>query len=102
MLARIGDDEFALWLDTAGDGGGTTKATALADTDALSALVPAVEGHPFGLSIGLANFDPDSNESLDSLMERADDAMYIAKRDHGRLSYHASGSQPLGEGDADG
>ena len=101
VLARVGGDEFALWLDDAGDSGGEIKAKALADTDALSAAVPAVEGHPFGLSIGLANFDPDSNESLDSLMERADHAMYIAKRDHGRSSYHVANAQGLGEGDAD-
>ncbi|MFP6757642.1 MAG: hypothetical protein VCC99_05405 [Alphaproteobacteria bacterium] len=74
----------------------------MADTDALSAAVPAVEGHPFGLSIGLANFDPDPSERLEGLMERADHAMYIAKRDHGRSSYHAANPQGLGEGDTDG
>lgn len=102
VLARIGGDEFALWLDDADNEGGAAKARALTETDVLSALVPTVKDHPFGLSIGLSNFDPNANESLESLMERADQAMYVAKRDHGRSSYHvAAEPQERTEGDAD-
>ena len=35
---------------------------------------------PLGISIGIAVHDPDSGETLDSLTERADGAMYDIKQ----------------------
>jgi diguanylate cyclase (GGDEF)-like protein/PAS domain S-box-containing protein len=90
VLARLGGDEFALWLDDADHNGGETKARTLSDADALSAKIPSVENYPFALSIGVANFDPNTGETLDCLMERADRAMYIAKRARGVSSYEIS------------
>lgn len=90
ILARMGGDEFAVWLDETELTGGLAKAKAMVTDEALRASVPAVKDHPFGLSIGVAAFDPKSGESLDRLIERADRAMYQAKRDHGDSSYHVA------------
>ncbi len=90
ILARMGGDEFAVWLDETELSGGRAKAKAMVTDETLLASVPAVKDHPFGLSIGIAVFDPKSGESLDLLIERADRAMYQAKRDRGTSSYHVA------------
>lgn len=87
ILGRVGGDEFAVWLDETNLGGGRAKAEALVADDAFCASVPVVDGRPFALSIGMAAFDPRSGENLAQLIERADRAMYEAKRDHGAPSY---------------
>jgi diguanylate cyclase (GGDEF)-like protein/PAS domain S-box-containing protein len=77
-LARLGGDEFAVVLEVADRVGAVDVADRL-----LRALdVPfAVEGHNLsvGASIGIALF-PDHAGDADTLLRRADVAMYVAKR----------------------
>ncbi len=100
LVARLGGDEFALWLDGADSLTAAERAEAL--RLAVPAITPAHASTRLGVSIGIATRWPrhvmpaahapsyDSaapggeaggeGESIDSLMHRADQAMYAAKR----------------------
>lgn len=79
LIARLGGDEFALWLDGVDLGLAETRAQDLiSDTDLIAPYV-IDSRRPFGMSIGLAEFDPASGESLEELVARADLAMYRIK-----------------------
>ena len=88
IVARVGGDELVMWLDETDRDGAESKAAALiAGIDGLTDL-PRVAERPLALSIGIATFDPDTMESLEALLERADAGMYQAKqRQHGTSSY---------------
>jgi diguanylate cyclase (GGDEF)-like protein len=78
LAARLGGDEFCLWLD-----GAATEATARARAGTLGAPGP-LPGWPqagdaaLRASLGIAV--PDVGETVESLLMRADAAMYVAKR----------------------
>lgn len=78
VVARLGGDEFGLLLS------GTASAV-----DAEARLHRALARHeidtgvPLAASVGSAPFDPSSDETLDDLLRRADQAMY-AQKEQGR------------------
>lgn len=81
LIARLGGDEFAVWMS------GADHLTAAERADHLCATAPselaallgeAVSG--LGLSIGVACRQAGSQEPIDSLIRRADLAMYEVKR----------------------
>ena len=78
-VARLGGDEFAILLPDADRAEAEAVATRLLET-----LDPpfAVEGHNLtvGASIGLA-LSPEHGEDAQTLLRRADVAMYVAKRE---------------------
>jgi diguanylate cyclase (GGDEF)-like protein/PAS domain S-box-containing protein len=78
MVARLGGDEFAVMIPLAG-----SKDAALVADKILKALEPPfmIEGLPIIMeaSIGLSLY-PDHGGNPDSLMQRADVAMYAAKK----------------------
>lgn len=78
MVARLGGDEFAVVLPLA-----SAKDAVLVADKILKALEPpfVIEGQPIAMeaSIGLALY-PDHGGDPDSLMQRADVAMYAAKQ----------------------
>jgi diguanylate cyclase (GGDEF)-like protein/PAS domain S-box-containing protein len=78
-VARLGGDEFAILLPSAGAEGARRAASKV--LQAMEAPI-AVADHRLALSasIGAALY-PDHGESVDSLMQRADAAMYVAKRE---------------------
>ena len=90
LIARLGGDEFALWL------GGADHMTAAERAETLRAAVPAALDEFTGgvspritLSIGIATRRAHADEDIDSLIRRADEAMYDAKRNgrgHWRVS----------------
>ncbi len=72
VLARIGGDEFALLMPNCTESEATTVVARL------RALMPS----PHSCSIGVATWDRE--ELADRFMIRADEALYDAKREHGR------------------
>ncbi len=90
LIARLGGDEFALWL------GGADHMTAAERAEALRVSVPAALACIVGdstpritLSIGIATRQARTDEDIDGLIRRADEAMYEAKR-HGRGHWRVS------------
>ncbi|MBV8915677.1 MAG: sensor domain-containing diguanylate cyclase [Acetobacteraceae bacterium] len=91
LVARLGGDEFALWLD------GFDELTAAERAEHLRLTFPSeaayiTEGEDFELtmSIGIACRQPGSGEELEDVIQRADQAMYAAKRNgrgHWRVSH---------------
>jgi diguanylate cyclase (GGDEF)-like protein/PAS domain S-box-containing protein len=75
LAARCGGDEFAVWLDGAGEGVGTARAAALCQEIARLQEVPA----RLSVSIGCAVVPPGVPETPEALLARADAAMYAAK-----------------------
>ncbi len=80
LAARLGGDEFAVWLE------GISSRDAIRSANRIAAAVAEWSSGngaakvSLGASIGLAMFDPDRAESPEDLIERADRAMYRAKR----------------------
>lgn len=78
ILARFGGEEFALLLNGTGAAGAQVIGTRICE--AARAIVCKVKGARihFSVSVGVATLSRDKNEK--SLFERADKAMYVAKR----------------------
>jgi diguanylate cyclase (GGDEF)-like protein len=81
LVARLGGDEFALWMD------GADHMTAAERADRLCLEVPhelravaETDGPTPTMSIGIAERRVGSAEPVDSLLRRADRAMYEVKR----------------------
>lgn len=81
LLARMGGDEFALLLESSTDGQAEHVAAKLVQSFEDSFTL---EGHQvmLGVSIGIACF-PDHAPDAGSLISRADEAMYAAKKEGG-------------------
>ncbi|MBE0533019.1 MAG: diguanylate cyclase [Rhodospirillales bacterium] len=80
MIARIGGDEFVMWLDGIGTEVAEVRARRLIEASLrLHRFSQGVE-NPLGISVGVAVYDPAAKETLDELLARADVAMYSVKR----------------------
>jgi diguanylate cyclase (GGDEF)-like protein/PAS domain S-box-containing protein len=79
MIARIGGDEFVMWLD--GIGWDVAESRARRLIEASQRLRSFSEGAEsvLGISVGVAVYDPTTKETLDELLARADVAMYSVK-----------------------
>jgi diguanylate cyclase (GGDEF)-like protein/PAS domain S-box-containing protein len=86
-ISRLGGDEFAVLLSNTGDENGATR-TAIRIINVLERPFN-VEGHTLnvGASIGIALF-PEHGDDPDTLMRRADIAMYTAKRAPGGFAFY--------------
>lgn len=84
LCARLGGDEFALWLEDASTQGATAKAEHLLGNLGQINAAAGIEEEStlprLGLSIGIAVADPANQEAQAELLNRADSAMYRAKR----------------------
>ena len=94
LVARLGGDEFALWMD------GADHMTAAERAEHLCTEVPrelreiACDGGPAPtISIGIVTRASGSEEPVDSLLRRADHAMYQVKRT-GRGHWHVATEEP--------
>ena len=90
LVARLGGDEFALWMN------GADHMTAAERAEHLCTEVPrelreiAADHLPTpSVSIGIATREAGSQEPVDSLLRRADQAMYMVKRG-GRGHWHVA------------
>jgi diguanylate cyclase (GGDEF)-like protein len=81
LVARLGGDEFAIWLNGADHMTAAERAEYL--RDAVPRELAEITGPDLprvGVSIGIACREAADGEPLDSLMRRADRAMYEVKR----------------------
>lgn len=81
LVARLGGDEFAVWLD------GSDELTAAERAERLRIVAPGtfaeampIMPRPLSMSIGISSRHAGGGEDLDSMMRRADKAMYEVKR----------------------
>lgn len=81
LVARFGGDEFALWLD------GADELSASERAESLRVNGPRALAHlsydpdtTVTMSIGIATRWPDRGEDVETLIQRADQAMYQVKR----------------------
>jgi diguanylate cyclase (GGDEF)-like protein/PAS domain S-box-containing protein len=79
-IARLGGDEFAMWLDNISPEVAVKRAETLIRASERLKKFSGDAAHPLGISLGVALYDPATNESLESLTGRADEAMYAIKR----------------------
>lgn len=94
LVARLGGDEFAVWLN------GVDHMTAAERADVLRETLPreidellGPDAPRVGMSIGIACRRGGGHEPLDSVIRRADMAMYEVKR-HGRGHWRVSLEDP--------
>ena len=88
VTARLGGDEFVVWIDGIDPVVAETRARAV--LEAFRALAPATgdAARPLSVSMGLALYAPQSRETPEALVARADRAMYAAKQaGRGQLHY---------------
>jgi len=79
VIARLGGDEFAMWLDGITPAVTEKRAEALIEASSDMHQFSGNDDRPLGLSVGIALYDPDSKESLEDMIARADAAMYSVK-----------------------
>jgi diguanylate cyclase (GGDEF)-like protein len=82
LLARIGGDEFLIWLEGVGADTASARAEGLLQHASRLAALSVVPDRPLGVSIGVAVYDGLAPVPLDRLVARADRAMYAAKSHH--------------------
>lgn len=80
LIARLGGDEFALWLDGVGESTAVERCGHLLDASKVLRDYSGSEERPLGISVGIAVYHPGTGEDLESLLARADAAMYDVKR----------------------
>lgn len=93
LVARLGGDEFAVWMNGADHMTAAERAEHLRvhAPRVLAEIAPGLE-LPLSMSIGIASRPAGSAESIESVMRRADMAMYAVKRggrSHWRVSHTA-------------
>jgi diguanylate cyclase (GGDEF)-like protein/PAS domain S-box-containing protein len=93
LVARLGGDEFAVWMNGADHMTAAERAEHLRVNAprVLAEIAPGLE-LPLSMSIGIATRPAGSAESIESVMRRADMAMYAVKRGgrgHWRVSHTA-------------
>ena len=98
VVARLGGDEFAIWLEETTEAGAIAKADDLLTASACLKDYSGDPEHPLSVSIGVAALDPAAGERLDSLITRADAAMYGAKR-AGKGAYAVAPMSCAGNGE---
>lgn len=79
VIARIGGDEFALWLDRIDEAAVAQRVQDLIESCRRLRRFSGSADRPLSVSVGVAMYDPRRNEDLDDLLARADAAMYDAK-----------------------
>lgn len=81
LIARVGGDEFVLWLDGAGYAVAERCARVLITASAALRRFSGAPNKPLGMSIGAVLYDPSSKETFSDLIARADQVMYQVKKD---------------------
>jgi diguanylate cyclase (GGDEF)-like protein/PAS domain S-box-containing protein len=80
LVARLGGDEFAVWLDRADATAAVQRVEQLLSASAGLGKFSGDSEHPLGVSIGVAVVAARSDETVEQITARADEAMYAVKR----------------------
>lgn len=80
LVARIGGDEFVVWMNETRAADIRQRVDHLVGALARLGRFSDDPERPLSGSIGLAEYDPRSGESVEELLSRADSAMYMAKK----------------------
>lgn len=80
-VARFGGDEFAMWLNGMNKSNASNRAKLMVEDSKMLTEFSGSDENPLGISVGVALYDPNSDETVDQLLARADAAMYSVKRD---------------------
>lgn len=86
LVARLGGDEFALWLESTDRNQAADRAEAILEAGKALKVYSGSPEKPVGLSLGLALHAAGSQETLESLIRRADKVMYEVK--HGGKGWY--------------
>lgn len=95
LIARLGGDEFALWLDGADETIAVRRCQEIAEAAQALMAFSGSDQAPLTLSMGVAVYRPGRLETLDDLLQRADEAMYSVKHD-GKCDFRVA--RPAGSG----
>ena len=93
-MSPVTDDEFACWLEGADLPAGRERAAELLEACRALEDFSTDLSHPLSVSLGIAVVAPGSGESLEDLMARADQAMYMAKHG-GRARFEVAAPPPV-------
>ncbi|HRW29239.1 MAG TPA: diguanylate cyclase [Emcibacteraceae bacterium] len=80
FCSRLGGDEFAVWLENIDEKSALNHANRILQSVGELKAISDNPDNPLSLSIGIALSEPGSSQKLESLMERADKALYSVKR----------------------
>jgi diguanylate cyclase (GGDEF)-like protein/PAS domain S-box-containing protein len=80
LAGRMGGDEFVLWLDAVDKAEAETLAKRLVAAGAELRSLSASPEKPLGVSVGATLIAPSSLVRVQHVMDKADNAMYTAKR----------------------
>jgi len=80
LIARLGGDEFSLWLDGMSAEAAEMRAHDLLKLAERLRTFSGAPDKPLGISIGIAVYQAQTGEPLESLLDRADKAMYDVKQ----------------------
>ena len=80
VVSRLGGDEFAIWLDDIDQDAAARRCQRLMEASTFLKEHSGMPDKPLGVSLGLAIFHPETKETVEMLIGRADTAMYEAKR----------------------
>ena len=69
-----------MWLDGIDQESAKKRAHAMIEDSAIFKKFSGNEKQPLGLSIGVLKYNSESDEDIDRLLHRADEAMYNVKR----------------------
>jgi diguanylate cyclase (GGDEF)-like protein/PAS domain S-box-containing protein len=79
LIARIGGDEFLLWLDGVTQDSAARRGEALLSHARRLTQLSIAPDKPLGISLGIAVYDSNAPDAALRLLARADEAMYRAK-----------------------
>jgi diguanylate cyclase (GGDEF)-like protein len=82
LIARLGGDEFALWLDGVSEQIAVKRCGDFLKASKALEKLSGEPDRPLGISVGIAVYHPATGETLESLLARADAAMYTVKQNH--------------------
>ncbi len=82
LVARVGGDEFAVWMEGVDGAAAGNRAHEIRRAGGMLHPYSGASDAPLAMAVGVAQADSTMETDLDALLERADEAMYRDKRTH--------------------